>query len=70
MTRDSRHQYQDDTDGELANKHFKASIIKIPQQAGDHKYSETHRKTESCGREIEDIKKNQMERLELKNTIS
>lgn len=40
MTKDSRHQYQDDTGGELANKHFKASIIKIPQQTGDHKYSE------------------------------
>lgn len=39
MTKDSRHQYQDDTDGELADKDFTASIIKIPQQAGDHKYS-------------------------------
>lgn len=57
MTKDSRHQYQEGTDGELADKNFTASIIKIPQQAGDRKCSETHRKTESCGREIEDTKR-------------
>lgn len=70
MTKDSRHQYQDDTDCELSNKDLKVSVIKILQQAINRKHSSTNRTIESFGKEIEDIKENQMERLELKNTIT
>ena len=54
---------------ELFNKEFKTCIIKMLQQAITSTLK-AKRKIESFSKEIEDIKKNQMERLELKTTIT
>ena len=54
---------------ELSDKDFKPAMIKIFQQAITHKL-ETNEKTENLRKEIEEIKKTQMEILEQKNSIT
>lgn len=54
---------------ELFNKEFKTCIIKMLQQAITSTLK-ANSKRESFSKEIEDIKKNQMERLELKTTVT
>ena len=54
---------------ELSDEDFKVAIIKILPQAIANTI-ERNQTIESLSKEIEDIKKNQMEILRLKNTIT
>ena len=53
---------------ELTHENFKTAIIKILQQASQT--LKINRKVEMSRKEIEDLKKNQMDILELKNSIT
>lgn len=53
---------------DLSDKDFKTAIIKILPWAITSTY-ETNKKVGSLNKEMEDTKKNQMEALELKNTV-
>ena len=54
---------------ELSDEDFKAAIIKIRQPATMNTL-ETNKNIESLSKEMEDIRKNQMEILELKNKVT
>lgn len=54
---------------ELSNKYFKVKIIKNDSMR-NYKYSLNKFKKENLGKEIEDIKQNQIEIIEEKNTLT
>lgn len=68
MRKINRHKYWNDNMFESVNKDFKAVISRINKKEIMNTF-ETLEKTESHSKQTEDIEKNQMEILELKNTV-